>query len=1007
MKRCPPFKLWTATIAVLLVTFVAGSAFAQAQSGNIYGKVQAKDGSALPGVTVSLTGVGAPQQFVTDATGTFRFLGLSPGVYAVKAELASFGSSTRNGISVNIGRSADVTLTLNPSASEAITVTAEAPLLDVRKTGTGSNVSKVELENIPTARDPWVILQQTPGVTMDRNNVGGNESGQQSVYVSKGTAGTQATWNVDGVNITDFAATGSSPAYYDFDSFEEMQIATGGSDPRIMTPGVQLNMVTKRGTNDIKGSARAFSTRKAWQAEPRIPSEAAGYLTGINEINGISDDGGEIGGPIVRDKLWFWGAFAKNNIDILTPTVINGVQFRDRTTLKNENLKLNAQPLASNSLTLVDQYGAKIKLGRNVSTARPPASAWNQNDTYAHGTGSLKDPTLWKIEDTQILGKNLYLTGLYSKVQGGFQLIADNGVGCQSFACGVNISPAWYDEHQGAWQRSYESIQSLRPQKQYRLDGSAFADTGKLNHELKFGAGHRNATVTSSSAWPGGQWTDNYAIDGTLVGPKGSGDTGFVHFTRFPNSTYFAKSDDAYLGDTLLMGNLTLTGSVRYDKQQGGVTAGTAPADPTIPTILQAISFPAVSGLKWTNISPRIGMTYALGSDRRTLLRASYNRYVNQLNSGAVTAVSPGAYAEARYYFKDLNGDNVAQNNEIDFAAGPVIPLPSNVASVARTRWDPDLKAPYTDELLVGGEREVMTNLVIGIDGTYRKLQNFFGTYGEHTQGGNDLYTSADYHLSPSPLTNVTLPNGEAVAPVNYYVLNAGVTAPRFFVIRNTPDYYETYRGLDFTATKRMANRWMMRGNFTLQDWKRHVGSGAIVDPTQGQTCGICNGADVLIQSTGSGAKGNVYINSKWTYSVNGLYQIPVIETAFGINVNGRQGYALPYIATVRTNTGEGTKSILVAPSSTSFRNQNVQQVDMRLAKDVRFRRAAVTFSLDGFNMLNSNTILQRNVGALCTASMTASSSTPAGKCNATSTANRVFEVLSPRVFRLGARLSF
>src|SRR4029078_7673480 len=220
MKGCPPRWLHAATIAALLiVALFAVSAHAQVQTGNIYGHVQAKDGSPLPGVTVTLTGVGAPQTFVTDATGSFRFPNLSPGTHQLKAELAGYGTSTRQGIAVNIGRNADVSMTLNPSVAQSITVTAEAPLLDVRKTGTGATVTKVELEKVPSGRDPWVILQQTPGVLIDRINVGGNESGQQSNYVGKGTVSAQSTWNVDGVNITDVGALGSSPSYYDFDSF--------------------------------------------------------------------------------------------------------------------------------------------------------------------------------------------------------------------------------------------------------------------------------------------------------------------------------------------------------------------------------------------------------------------------------------------------------------------------------------------------------------------------------------------------------------------------------------------------------------------------------------------------------------------------------------------------------------------------------------------------------------------------------------------------------------------
>src|SRR5436190_14311225 len=267
MKRCPNPRFMTVLVAVMCTLLFAVSGYAQFQSGNIYGKVQAKDGSVLPGVTVTLTGVGAPKTTVTDAQGQFRFINLDPGTYAMKAELAGYGAVTRSGINVRVAQNADVTMTLNPSVTESITVTGEAPLLDVRKAGTAINVSKVELAEIPTSRDPWTILQQSPGVLVDRMNVGGNQSGQQSNYIGKGASVAQNTWNVDGVNITDEGATGSSPTYYDFDSFEEMQITTGGSDPRIQTPGVQLNMVTKRGTNDFRGSGRYFYTPGSMQSE--------------------------------------------------------------------------------------------------------------------------------------------------------------------------------------------------------------------------------------------------------------------------------------------------------------------------------------------------------------------------------------------------------------------------------------------------------------------------------------------------------------------------------------------------------------------------------------------------------------------------------------------------------------------------------------------------------------------------------------------------------------------
>src|SRR5258708_24148305 len=183
MKRCPP--RFTAIVVATLCALFAVSAFAQYQTGNIYGKAQAKDGSVLPGVPITLTGVAAPQTAVTDGQGLFRFPNLSPGHYTVKAELAGYGTATRAGVSVSVGQNADIALTLNPSMSESITVTAEAPLLDTRKTGTATSVTRVELEKIPTSRDPWTVLQSVPSVEVDRINVGATQSAQQANYYPK------------------------------------------------------------------------------------------------------------------------------------------------------------------------------------------------------------------------------------------------------------------------------------------------------------------------------------------------------------------------------------------------------------------------------------------------------------------------------------------------------------------------------------------------------------------------------------------------------------------------------------------------------------------------------------------------------------------------------------------------------------------------------------------------------------------------------------------------------
>ena len=114
-------------------------------------------------------------------------------------------------------------------AKEEVTVTGESPVLDNKKQTTAVNVSLDELQNIPSARDPWVVMQSVPGIVMDRVNVGGSESGQQAGFMGKGAASGDTTWNVDGMPITDMSSL-SSPFYFDFDMFQEMNVVTGGSD---------------------------------------------------------------------------------------------------------------------------------------------------------------------------------------------------------------------------------------------------------------------------------------------------------------------------------------------------------------------------------------------------------------------------------------------------------------------------------------------------------------------------------------------------------------------------------------------------------------------------------------------------------------------------------------------------------------------------------------------------------------------------------------------------------
>src|SRR5262249_33664632 len=176
-----------------------------------------------------------------------------------------------------------------------------------------------ELQKIPTSRDPFALMRSVPGVLVDRVNIGGNETGQQSNFAAKGTRPQDASWTLDGVEVTDMAATGASPTYFNYDNVEEMQVSTAGNDIKSRTGGMGLNFVIKRGTNQFHGSARGYYDSEGMEWS-NVPDElkAAGVTHETSDHNKqISDYGGEIGGPIFKDKAWFYASYSIQDVRLV------------------------------------------------------------------------------------------------------------------------------------------------------------------------------------------------------------------------------------------------------------------------------------------------------------------------------------------------------------------------------------------------------------------------------------------------------------------------------------------------------------------------------------------------------------------------------------------------------------------------------------------------------------------------------------------------------------------
>ena len=1001
-------------LAALAILLPAVAALGQASTGNIYGQVTDESGGVLPGVSVTLAGLGAPRTTFTDSKGEFRFLNLSVGAYTLTTSLQGFSKVERGNVVVNLGQNTAVTIPMKLSAVTAtVTVSGEVPLIDPRKTVTGANYQLPELKSIPTGRDPWVVVQQVPGVQIDRLNVAGSQSGQQSAFIGMGSDSTQNAFNVDGVTITDMAALGGSPTYYDFDQFQEIQVTTGGADPANAVPGVTLNMVTKRGANEPHGSARYFYSPGELQAH-NAPQEAKDQadlglfgpgITGSNLNSnvdrictvgckggaaGIQDYGVEAGGALWKDRAWLWGSYGRKEIPL---TKLGGAT--DTTYLDDFAGKLNLQPLESNSATVFYFRGDKQKLGRSAGVTRPQETSVDQ-------TGPT---TIWKGEDSHVFSPSFIASASYDYTRSGFALAPEGG--------GLDATTNVYLDPQNVYHRSFTYQVFNRPQHQVTANSSLFFNTGALGHEIKAGFGWRNAPISSSTFWPGNGILGREAI----VVRAGVCPAGCAAADVFRPGLigYEYQYYNGFVGDTITASNLTINLGVRYDYQYGSNTASTVSGNPLFPNLVPGKVFDGTSrDFTWKTFQPRVGVNYAVGSDHKTLLRASYSRYADQLGGSIVSWDNPvggAGTAGSRYVWNDRNGNHNVDPGELGAFIqdlGGFNHLDPNALGSANV-IDRNLKAPLTDEVQLSLDREIAPEFTASVTGTYRhRTRIVWSPYlGATAANYTDVFATGlpGYDVNGN-IVGVTGPIFTGTLPDSF-------TGGEF--VTNRPDYSQDYYGAQLQLTKRLTNNWLMHGSFAYNDWKQKIGNAATacVDPTNQRlfqdpsfgpgfpTANVgpsCSEGQLYNQSLGSGNFTNVWINSHWSFNVSGLYRFP-LDFALAGNFYGRQGYVNPLFIQIDSGNGEGTRGVLLG-SPTDHRLKNVYELDLRLEKTVPlFAKADLTLSAELFNALNSNTILQRE-----------SDATPQcdsdGK-NCTGAANTILEIQNPRAVRLGARISF
>lgn len=987
MKWNGKLVAWFAALVMMLG--VVSTASAQIFTGRVDVTIEDSTGGRLPGVSVDLTGP-VNQTQVSDAQGQAHFLNLPVGIYAIKASLSGFNPYSNPEVAVAGGAATPVTVKLGVAGTaETVNVTAATPIIDIRRETTTTNVTLEELQNIPSARDPWVVMQTVPTISVDRVNVGGSESGQQSNYIGKGSFGTDNTWNIDGVPVTDMGATGSTPTYYDFDMFQEMAITTGGADAQNPTPGVQLNLILKKGGNQVHGDARYYFENEKLQGNNMDPTLAkriggtfadcvnSGYTEHCgNRTDQYRDFGFDLGGPLLKDKVWVWGTIGETNprIRTLTGTL-------DETVLKNYAFKADAQmnPSVRGNFTFFE--GNKVKTGRSAGVTRPPETTWDQEGPTKY----------YKGEGNFTVGQNLFATARYAYISGGFSLTPEGG----------NVP--FYKDDNNVWHNSYYFYKSTRPQYYAGGDASYFA--GK--HEVKFGFSWRKTPVDSLS-----QVVGNNII--TIW-------NGYPNLIAQAQQDYVIASEGKYtqgfVTDTISMNRLTLMAGVRFDHQTSSILPSTAPAVPNFPLLPAATATAIDNAYTFNSVTPRVGITYALDDSRKTIARASYAMFASQLPgnaAGFVSGIQP--YTYVYYYAVDRtttgapctaaqgaaksNGCNgLADLNEIQFNLGVqgsnVVDL-KNPGVFKSNNKIGDISPPRTQEIMLGVDHELMANFGVSATMTYRYMNNFLWnprngvTQANYVQNGTFNYTCPST-VASCPVSTVSIPLYRATSAL------PGSTAV------NRPDYHQRYLGFEVSATKRMSNHWMARAGFATTSWNEYFDSAsAILDKTPTPTASgqyapfqaagpNIDGGPVVVRSSGSGKSSIYLLPPKYQFTANGLYQGP-----WGINVGAnllfRQGYGEPFFRS-RVNPGDpvlSSKSVLLTSSVDQFRLDAVTSLDARVEKMFKFNKTNLALDFDIFNIGNNATTLGLQYDA-----------------RTATTFNTVQEIMQPRIARLGVRFFF
>ena len=687
----------------VLVAFAAGPRVAAqtVRTGSITGTVTDESKAALPGVSVTVTSsaLQVPQLVeVTDARGDYDIKDLPPGTYQLVFEVTGFGKVVRPDIQLTTGFVARIDMSLKIArVEETVTVSGQSPLVDVETTRGGGTVGKDVLTAIPNNRNYQDIMNLTPGmvtVVPPQPGVIGMK-GEANGFKNYGLSGNERT-TIEGVDMH----SNENP---DFAAVEEVDVKTFGNTAEIATPGAAVQLIVKSGGNNFHGRYNEqYMTEKLQSDNIDAALKAQGIAAGDTAVY-YQDFSGDLGGRLIRDKLWFYGAIRDKRSKRTLPGYSadagpDGVYGtpddspgRPVVIEKDQMIKVSHQ--ASSNHRFVGFYSRnkwdeKQYIGNAVATARfspveaTPYLRYYNYQAKGEWNGTLTNRLLanvmfgngWYVADytnecgiadrapctpgkpaaidlaTQILTGTPYVNGLFHRPRDRYQLNATLSYFPEKFLGGSHQFKVGYLQ----W---WERLELLIPDR-----GAAG------NYQLQFDSGVPSRVVTA-----------NFPVDG-----KSSTDSEAAFVTDTWRAT---KRLTVNLGLRAEHANAYVPPQTKVQGVFGG--SGT---------------FARIEGGTWTNWAPRAGVAFDVTGDGKTVVKGTYGWFNELLADGFANAYNPNTQTSTTYRWHDLNNDKLYQPGEVDLSLSGLDFV--SVTGGSTTFRYPGLKKPYAQEVTASLERE-------------------------------------------------------------------------------------------------------------------------------------------------------------------------------------------------------------------------------------------------------------------------------------------------------------